>query len=212
MKSLNPTQVKLIVCASAIVVGMLIVVPLVTSALSPLTGYLCVFAIYWTCCCIPLAAKFRDGNTNVSLGLRNSPIWVPIIAIILPIAVSFGAGTFEMLDAQINLIALAVLCALINGPLEELAWRRTFRANSEGSMVFEMVGLGLFTLWHVALYQSQGIAFDHGALGLIGGAFGLALVWTFLTRTNNSVGWPMLSHALVNTAGFIPLFVTNFGN
>ena len=106
---------------------------------------------------------------------------------------------------------LAICCGVINGLLEELAWRRTFRANAIGQISFELLGLFFFTLWHVPLYFSHGISFDHDAAGLIGGAFLLATVWTFMTRASNSIGWPIISHMMVNIVGFIPMFAVNFG-
>jgi membrane protease YdiL (CAAX protease family) len=145
------------------------------------------------------------------MGFKRSPIWSPILAIALPVAVFFGAGTWNWLGSEGYLLAIAAGCALVNGPLEELAWRRPFRANSEGQLSFELFGLFLFALWHVPLYFLHGVSFDHDAAGLIGGAFFLGLVWMMMTRASNAIGWPMLSHAFVNYAGFIGLFAANFG-
>lgn len=150
------------------------------------------------------------GETRVSLRLSAKPVWIPAVAAALPIGVFVSADTFSSVGAEISIVMLAVGCALINGPLEEMAWRRTFRANSGGRVSFELAGLFLFTLWHVPLYFSKGVSFDHGAVGLIGGALMLGLVWMVMTRTSNAIGWPIVSHTLVNIAGFVPLFVMNF--
>lgn len=185
-------------------------VPFITNTLGPLAGLLCVFVIYWACFCIPVASYFGEGDTPVRLDLRVVSFWIPAVAVALPAGVVFGADTLNWLGAEPAIVALAVGVALINGPLEELAWRRTFRANAGGRFSFELIGLFLFTLWHVPLYFAKGVSFDHGALGLVGGAMMLGAIWMVLTRISNSVGWSMVSHALVNIAAFIPLFAKNF--
>lgn len=188
------------------------IVPLVTSAFAPLAGYVCVLAIYWVCFCIPTALIYGPGPARIALSLRATRRWVSATALALPLVVFFAANPLSWIGSDPGILALAAVCALINGPLEELAWRRAFRANSNGSLAYELVGLGLFTLWHVPLYFSQGVAFDHGAVGLIGGALVLGTVWLFMTRASDSVGWPMVSHALVNIAAFLPFFATNFAS
>lgn len=144
--------------------------------------------------------------------MARTTLWIPALAIALPIGVFFGAQTLGSIGAHPVMLLLAVGCAFLNGPLEELAWRRTFRANSGGHLSFELLGLFLFTLWHVPLYFSDGVSFDHGATGLIGGALLLGAVWMIKTRASNLIGWPIISHILVNVAGFIPLFTMNFGS
>ena len=208
---LDKRQTSLVLLCLLLSLAMIIIVPLLTVRFEPLSGFLCVFAIYWICFCIPIALYFGKGSIGVSVSLSAMPIWVPLLALALPGLVFLGAGTFGWLGSENGILAIAVICALINGPLEELAWRRTFRVNSDGLLYFELLGLFLFTLWHVPLYFANDVSFDHGASGLIGGAFILGAVWLFITRFSNSVGWSMVSHALVNTAGFIPLFALNFG-
>lgn len=189
---------------------MLAIVPFVTSVLDPLVGYVCILAIYWVCFCIPVSLVYGRAPTRVAISLSAPNRWIPATALALPLMVFVAAGPMSWLQSEAYLLLLAVVCALVNGPLEELAWRRSFRANSNNRLSYELLGLGLFTLWHVPLYLSRDVSFQHGALGLIGGALFLGAVWTFMTRASNSVGWPLVSHTLVNVAGFVPLFAANF--
>lgn len=210
MMRFSKRQKKLLLSAVFLSGVMMAAVPFVTNALGPLFGYLGVFALYWICFCIPVAIFFGEGEARVRFSLSANPVWIPAVAVALPVGVFLGADTLGWIGVEISMVTLAVGCALINGPLEELAWRRTFRANSGGRLSFELAGLFLFTLWHVPLYFSKGVSFDHGATGLIGGALMLGAIWTVLTRKSNSIGWPIVSHTLVNIAGFIPLFALNF--
>ena len=207
---LTKPQRSLVFAALLLFVLMFAIVPLVTNALNPLPGYVGVLAIYWIGFCIPIAVMYGRGPKRVTLSLRTTKWWLPTIAIGLPVLVFFLAGPGNWLGSELQILALAVVCALINGPLEELAWRRTFRANSNDSLAFELLGLGLFTLWHVPLSLSEGVSFDPGPIALIGGAFVIGAFFTWMTRASDSVGWPIVSHALVNIAAFLPFFATNF--
>lgn len=200
----------LVLAGLGLTLVMSVTVPLLTRALGPMTGYLSVLALYWVVFCIPVSVLFGSGPDRVGIDLRWSPGWIGATALALPAAVLIATGPGRWIGAQPGILAVAGLSALINGPLEELAWRRTFRANSEGRLAFELLGLGLFTLWHVPLYFSKGVSFDHGAMGLVGSSLLLGAVWTVMTRRSDSVGWPMVSHALVNVAAFLPFFATNF--
>ncbi|MBV7257121.1 CPBP family intramembrane metalloprotease [Pacificimonas sp. WHA3] len=210
MTRFSKRQRNLLLSAAFLSVFAMFAVPFLTGTLTPLVGFVSVFVIYWVCFCIPVAIFFGKGETPVRLDLRAASLWIPAIAAMLPVGVFFGADTMSWVGTDPAMAALAVGVALFNGPLEELAWRRTFRANSGGRISFELIGLFLFTLWHVPLYFAEGISFDQGALGLVGGSMMLGAVWMVITRRSNSVGWPMVSHALVNMAAFIPLFAGNF--
>lgn len=208
--SFTTRQLSLVLAALLLSGLMLAVVPLVTNIFSPLVGYVCVLTIYWICFCIPISVIYGRGPTRVTVRLSAVKPWIIATALALPAVIFFAAKPMSWVGSAPSILALAVICALINAPLEELAWRRTFRANSDNSLAYELLGLGLFTLWHAPLYFSQGVSFDYGAVGLIGGAFFLGAVWTFMTRASNSIGWPIVSHALVNIATFLPFFATNF--
>ena len=208
---LSRQQRHLVLSGIVLSVIMAVLIPLGTRDFDPLTGLVGVFVGYWVFYCIPVALYFGRGLRPVAVGFDRSPVWVGFLALALPVAVFFGSGALNWLAAEPSLLMIAVGCAVINGPLEELAWRRPFRAYSHGRLSFEVIGLMLFTLWHVPFYFVHGVSFDHDAAGLIGGAFALGLVWMLMTRTTNSVGWPIVSHALVNAAGFIGLFASNFG-
>ena len=208
---MNKRQILLISAAIGLSPAVLLLAPAVTGQLDPLMGYIGVLTIYWACFCAPVAWFFGRGEIAVCVRPKLQRTWIPFAALALPIIVFFGADTFSTIGSPALVVAIAIACALVNGPLEELAWRRTFRSNSGGHASFEFLGLCLFTLWHVPLYFSSNVEFDHGAIGLIGGAFFLGVIWTIMTHAGNSVGWPMISHTLVNIAAFLPFFKANFG-
>ena len=200
-----------LVLAALIISGlMLAVVPFVTNVFGPLAGFVCVLTIYWVCFCIPISVIYGRGPTHVEISPSATKPWIAGTALALPVFVFLAAEPISWLGFEPGILAVAVICALINGSLEELAWRRTFRASSDNDLSYELLGLGLFTLWHLPLYFSESVSFDHGAVGLMGGALVSGAVWTFMTRASDSIGWPIVSHTLVNIAAFPPLFASNF--
>lgn len=207
---LTTRQLRLVLAGILLTGSMLVFVPLVTTGLGPLAGYVCVLTIYWVCFCIPVAVLFGRGPNRIAARLDATPRWIPVTAFALPVIVLLAANPAGWMGLKPAILALAFLCALVNGPLEEMAWRRTFRANSNNGLSFELLGLGLFTLWHVPLYFSRGISFDFGAVGLVGGALVMGAIWTKMTCAGNSVGWPIVSHTLVNIVAFPQLFAGNF--
>jgi CAAX protease family protein len=208
---MTSSQLKLVGASLLLVLAMALIVGPLTSTLGPLWGYLAVFAIYWIGFCLPVSIIFGRGPETIPLTLgRSTVLWVPIVSLGLPIAATVGGGLLLLDKFPYSIMALALVAAAINGPLEELAWRRSFRANSHGRLGFELLGLALFVLWHVPLLQSAGISFDGGAMGLVGGAAALGAVWMFMVRATNSMGWAMLSHGLLNAAVFVPHYVNNF--
>lgn len=210
-RQMNARQLALVSSAIALFIFMSLIVKPVTELLGPLWGYLAVFALYWLCFCLPVALLFGHGSRTVAIGLsKDSPSWVPVTAFALPLIIAIAGGLLALDNIPTLLLVLALLMAAINGPLEELAWRRSFRANSNGRLGFEILGLVLFASWHVPLLQSHGVNFAGGAIGLVGGAALLGAIWTFMVRQTNAIGWAIVCHTLVNAAAFIPHFSDNF--
>lgn len=100
MTRLSKRQTALVLAALFLSISMMGIVPIVTRALGPLPGYLCVFAIYWSCFCAPAALIFGKGDLRVGLGWHVQPFWTPALAIALPIGVFFGAQTLGSTGAD----------------------------------------------------------------------------------------------------------------
>ncbi len=201
---------RLVLAGLGLALVMSVLVPVATHGFGPMAGYLAVMFLYWTGFCVPVAIFLGDGPHLVRVRLDRSPRWIVFVSLLLPLLVLIAAGSSAWTQAPRRIVAVALGAALINGPLEELAWRRAYRANSGERLPFELLGLGLFTLWHVPLYFAEGVTFDYGAVGLIGSPLALGAVWMTMTRRSDSVGWPVVSHTLVNAAAFVPFFTGGF--
>ena len=99
---------------------------------------------------------------------------------------------------------------MINGPLEEIAWRGGFLSRfGDRPVVGFWLGWLLYTGWHLPLLLSHGIAFDGGWLALVGGTAVLGLVWNWIAWRTGSVFWTAIAHALTNVITFWVLFDRN---
>jgi hypothetical protein len=71
------------------------------------------------------------------------------------------------------------------------------------------LSLLLFGAWHISLWFARGILYKDGFLALVGGAYGLGLIWTWVARSNGNLRAVVPSHILVNLFAMTALFVSN---
>ncbi|MCP5084478.1 MAG: CPBP family intramembrane metalloprotease [Alphaproteobacteria bacterium] len=198
-----------LVCVSMVlVVSMSLLVPWLTRTLGPLHGYLTCFAVYWLCFCLPAGWWFiRPGHSlklfDLSVGKDR---WVPWV-----IAAQIGIvalSTWIMVPNHIPafVVPAAMAFGLVNGVLEEFFWRGAYLEQGRGDAAFQLLGVGLFTAWHVPLIFAHGITYPGGAGALVGGALGMGLFWSFIAARRKSIGWPVVSHVLTNMVAFIGFF------
>lgn len=174
-----------------------------TRTMTPIWGYFATLAVYWSTVLIPLMIwrgtslrQWRLGRTRPSL-IAIAALPVLIIGCVAAIALSLNPVPF-------GIAAAVVAVAIFNGSLEELFWRGTVQ---QDGATFTQMGLGVaaFTCWHFALLAAQGVTVTGGALALLGGAFGLGLIWAYLRDKTGTAGLGALSHIGINSAAFLEL-------
>lgn len=191
---------------------MALLVPALTGWSSRL-GFLLSLAAYWLLFCLPVIVIHvwdRDEGRVFSERLAWGDWWIPLLLLAQVGAV--GALAFfpntELLTTHGAMLAVGV--ALLNGPLEEAAWRGGFMTTfREKPQLGFWLGWALFTLWHVPLLLSQGIVFDGGAMALVGGAAALGLLWSAIAWRTGSVFYTAIAHTLTNVLTFWVLFNAN---
>lgn len=186
-------------------VSLVFVVAITVGALAtPLVAYLTTLAIYWLLCWL-LVVLYNPRIPAVNIASNKHPLfdWLPFVPFLGVLGVAFWKGhSIPPLP-----VAFTVVClASFNGFTEEMFWRRLY-ADSFPSRV--MLGftfpLVLFTAWHVALLVIPGVEYDGGALGLIGGAALLGLIWGICYWRNRRFWIVGTAHALVNIVAFMML-------
>jgi len=205
-------QIALLVHA-ALLIGVLVWIVPVLTAWDPRAGYLFSLTFYWLFFCLPVIgwhALPGDDGRLFSEKLAWRDWWlIPLMLVQIGIvaSINFVPNTSMLTSPG---MWLAVLIAVIDGPLEETAWRGGFLGTfRDRPRLGFWLGWALFTAWHVPLGLSVGITFEGGWLALLGGAGALGLFWSWIAWRTGSVFYIGMAHALTNIFVFWLLFDTN---
>ena len=205
-------QIALVLHALALIAALFVLVPHLT-AIDGRSGYLLSLAFHWIAFCVPVVAIHvwnRDDGRLFSEKLAWRDWFVPGLLLVQVGVIGIAAlmPHTTLLTTQGAMLAAGV--ALLNGPLEEAAWRggfvTTFRNRPRLGF---WLGWLLFTAWHIPLALSQNIAFDGGWPALVGGAAALGLFWGWIAWRTGSVFWTSIAHVLTNVLTFWVLFNAN---
>lgn len=208
------SQTALVVHALALTALLFLAVPALTRSLGGPAGWLASMALYWASFCVPVIAIHlgRAGLRDLMrVGLKPGQRWV-FWLLGAQLALVAIATTMTMKGEPVmGAIGLAVALALVNGTLEEAAWRGGFfRAFGDRRALGFVFGLLLFTLWHVPLILAHGIDYGPGGgASLVGGAALLGLVWSIVVWRTGSIFWVSLAHVATNVFAFVAFFSSN---
>jgi membrane protease YdiL (CAAX protease family) len=209
---MNRSQSALVVHALVLIVALALIVPALTGWNSRL-GYLMSLAIYWLGFCLPVIAihvwKRRDGRLfSEKLAWRDW--WIPLLLLAQLGLIGVAAFYNNTTHLTTHGAMLAAAVGLINGPLEETAWRGGFMTRfADRPRLGFWLGWVLFTAWHVPLALSHGLVFDGGWINLVGGAAALGLLWNWVAWRTGSVFWVSIAHVLTNALTFWVFFDRN---
>ncbi|KRA44922.1 CPBP family intramembrane glutamic endopeptidase [Devosia sp. Root635] len=206
-------QIALVLHALALIAVLAFIVPALTQALGGPRGFLLALVVYWLGFCLPVIffhVRGRRGPRLYSEKLAWRDWFVPGLLLLQVGLVALVAFVPNTALLTTHAAMLAGVVALINGPLEEIAWRGGFLTRFAGRPRLGFaLSLVLFTAWHVPLTLSHGIVFDGGWLYLVGGAAALGLTWSWIAWRTGSVFWAALAHVLTNAITFWVLFDHN---
>jgi membrane protease YdiL (CAAX protease family) len=206
-------QIALVLHALLLIAAMTVLVPALTSALGGPPGYLLSLCLYWLGFCLPviiLHVRGRHGPRLYSETLAWRDWFIPGLLLLQVGTIGLVAVVPNTSLLTTHAAMLAALVAVINGPLEEIAWRGGFLTRfADRPRLGFVLGLLLFTAWHAPLALSHGIVFDGGWVALVGGAAGLGLLWSWIAWRTGSVFWVGIAHVLTNFMAFWVLFDAN---
>ncbi|MGB3335917.1 MAG: CPBP family intramembrane glutamic endopeptidase [Devosia sp.] len=206
-------QIALVLHALVLIAALIFIVPALTEKLGGPQGYLLSLCVYWLGFCLPVVffhVRGRRGPLLFSEKLAWRDWWIPgllLLQVGIVALLNFVPNT-ALLTTQAAM--LAGLIGIINGPLEEIAWRGGFMTRFTARPGLGLtLGWLLYTAWHLPLLLSHGIVFDGGWLALVGGAAALGLLWSWIAWRTGSVFWTAIAHALTNAITFWVLFDHN---
>ncbi len=202
---MSKPQLALVAHALLLIAAMWMLVPALTAALGT-RGYLLVLVIYWLCFCLPVIAIHvwrQRGPRLFSERLAWRDWWVPLLLLAQVTASALFVFTPHTSMLSTSGVMLAAIIGIINGPLEETAWRGGFLTVfvNRPRLGF-WLGWVLFTAWHVPLALATNVELAGGWPVLIGGAAVLGLFWSVITWRTGSVFWTSIAHGLTSTLTF----------
>ena len=188
---------------------------LTTLALGHKWGYVTGFLGYWAYCLI--IAWFLSGSDwNYFKTLWNQPrnnkyaTWIGLAAFIPALGVFFVSFLPNVAKLTLSAGVLLVGMVLLNGFIEEVYWRGLYLIEyPDNSRIGFILAWILFGAWHVSLWFARGMIYKDGFLALVGGAYGLGLIWTWVARSNRNLRTVVPAHILANLFAFTALFVDN---
>lgn len=189
-------------------------VQLTTTTLGPKWGYIIGLAGYWVYCLI-IAWLVSNGDMSYFKIMwqprkGRSIKWVSLLAFIPVLGVFFVSFLPNLPALTLSTGVLLVLVVLLNGSIEEIYWRGLYLLEfpTDTRIGFILAWL-LFGAWHISLWFARGVVYKDGFLALVGGAYMLGLIWTWVARSNGNLRAVVPSHILVNLFAFTALFVEN---
>jgi membrane protease YdiL (CAAX protease family) len=188
---------------------------LTTLALGPKWGYVTGFLGYWAYCLLT-AWLLSGSDWNYFKAMWNQPqnnkyaTWIGLAAFIPALGVFFVSFLPNVAKLTLSAGALLVGMVLLNGFIEEVYWRGLYLLEyPDNSRIGFSLAWALFGAWHVSLWFARGMIYKDGFIALVGGAYGLGLLWTWVARSNRNLRTVVPAHILVNLFAFTALFVDN---
>ena len=188
---------------------------LTTLWLGPKWGYITGFLVYWAYC-VGTARVLSGSDLNYFKEMWSRERggkyagWISLAAFIPVLGVFFVSFLPNASKLTLSTGALLLFTVLLNGTIEELYWRGLYlREYPNDARIGFLLSLLLFGAWHVSLWFARGVVYKDGFLALVGGAYGLGLIWTWVARSNGNLRAVIPSHILVNLFALTALFVDN---
>jgi membrane protease YdiL (CAAX protease family) len=190
-------------------------IQLATSILGAKWGYVTGLAGYWVYCLL-VAWLVSGGNLNYFQNLWNRQQkgkyvkWISLAAFLPVLGLFFVSFLPNAVQLSLSTGILLVTVVMLNGFVEELYWRGLYLLEyPENTPIGFILAWLCFGAWHISLWFARGVVYKDGFLALVGGAFMLGLIWTWVARSNENLRVVILSHILVNLFAFTALFVDN---
>ncbi len=125
------------------------------------------------------------------------------IAFVPVLGVAYVAWQKEVSVPHLQFAFVLIGAALINGITEEMYWRNMFASLFYPHRLFgAAIPWLLFSMWHVAFLAIPNVAYEGGALLLLGGAAVLGAIWGAAYWFNHSFWVVASAHVLVNVFAF----------
>jgi hypothetical protein len=133
----------------------------------------------------------------------GQPAWLGLLMLIIPLLLGYGyAFPRAVKQANLTIILLSALIALVNGSLEELLWRGAYVSVFPESWFFGLFYPAIgFAVWHFAPQAVFPSRAPGGNLALVVVAGLVGLMWGWVALQSGSILWTTVSHVLFDFSG-----------
>jgi membrane protease YdiL (CAAX protease family) len=186
--------------------SMRVVYGVAVAQLGPRMGYLAGFLVYWVGWCL-LFSWWVCGSDGIRAMFRPPERagrrFTGAVLLLWPLPIGFAVALPAALDhADLRIVALSVVIALVNATGEEILWRGTFQRFFPHSWLDGVVWPALgFAVWH---YAPQSVFPNHrpgGSHSLVAFSLALGLSWGLVALRTRSIRWTTLVHVLFDASG-----------
>jgi hypothetical protein len=171
-------------------------------------GYLAGFLFYWLFWCLVPSWWIlgSHGLVQIFQDMRpqfGQPAWLGLLMLIIPLLLGYGyAFPRAVKQANLTIILLSALIALVNGSLEELLWRGAYVSVFPESWFFGLFYPAIgFAVWHFAPQAVFPSRAPGGNLALVVVAGLVGLMWGWVALQSGSILWTTVSHVLFDFSG-----------
>ncbi len=202
----------LLIGAPTMVALMIVLGVVAGRVLGPLAAVLTVCCVYWVCCwtlccfgadLLQLARSYRTPLSRNPIDLLMT--WLP------PIGVVSVAAFSPWANPSVSVVAAIVGIAVLNGVTEEAFWRGAFVSAFPRSIFWGFAyPTLLFTAWHLALLCIPNVKYEAGALGMLGGAAVMGVLWGGAFWRTHDLRSVTMAHVVTNMAAFYMLARENW--
>lgn len=210
---MSRAQAALVLHALTLIGAMALIVPALADLLGAQLGYLASLAVYWLAFCVPVMLWHVRGQRAPGLfseRLAWRDWFVPVLLLAQVLVLGLVVLMRNSADLTTHGAMLAAAIALVNAPLEEVAWRGGFITRfADRPRLGFWLGWLLFSAWPLSLTLNHGIAHDGGTMALVAVAGVLGLLWSWIAWRTGSIFWVSIAHVLSNILTFWVLFDGN---
>src|SRR3954452_24174831 len=168
-------------------------------------GYLAGFLFYWIFWCLFIPIKLVGINGIKQLFIEKTVDWNVKVLTCLLLPLLFGyayAFPSALKEANLLIIVLSFIMAVVNATLEEVLWRgvyfKTFKNHRSFSIIYSSFG---FAVWHYAPQLVFRSSNPGGAHSFVAFAFFLGLLYSWVAVKQKSIFWVSISHILFDFSG-----------
>jgi len=190
-------------------------IQLTTTLLGAKWGYVAGLAGYWVYCLL-IAWLISGGKFNYFQSMWDRQhrgkylMWISLLAFIPVLGLFFVSFVPNVAQLTLSTGILLVIVTVLNGLVEELYWRGLYLLEyPQDARIGFVLSWLLFGAWHISLWFARGVVYKDGFLALVGGAYMLGLIWTWVARSNKNLRAVIPAHILTNLFAFTALFVDN---